>query len=212
MEVIEYGNPGAKAVLVQPVDEYDLGAIEGEIALIRNNSAADFMLAAVKVGDWNRDLSPWKAPAVFGKDDFGGGAGDTLCDILKYCSDPSKKYVIGGYSLAALFALWSSYRTDLFCAVAAASPSMWFPGFTDYMEKNRTMSRHVYLSLGDREERTRNPVTATVGDEIRKAYKILKSDGTDCVLVWNEGNHFKDAHIRIASAFTWTLSRLSSLD
>ena len=28
--------------------------------------------------DWNRELSPWEAPPVFGKVPFGGGAEDTL--------------------------------------------------------------------------------------------------------------------------------------
>ena len=28
--------------------------------------------------DWNRELSPWEAPPVFGKVPFGGGPEDTL--------------------------------------------------------------------------------------------------------------------------------------
>ena len=38
------------------------------------------------------------------------------------------KIILGGYSLAGLFALWASTQTDLFYGVAAASPSVWFPG------------------------------------------------------------------------------------
>ena len=113
---------------------------------------------------------------------------------------------IGGYSLAGLFALWAAYRTDVFCAVAAASPSLWFPDFYEFMEKNEIKTDKVYLSLGDREEKTRNPVMATVGERIRKAHVLLKERNVNCILEWNEGNHFKDADIRTAKAFAWVMN------
>lgn len=63
----------------------------------------------------------------------------------------------------------------------------------------------VYLSLGDKEEKARNPVMAMVGDRIREAYSLLLGRGVKCVLEWNEGNHFKDADVRIAKAFAWVV-------
>ncbi|MBQ6332673.1 MAG: hypothetical protein IJI34_07945, partial [Clostridia bacterium] len=42
--------------------------------------------------------------------------------------------------------------------------------------------RRVYLSLGDREERTRNPVLATVGTRITEAHGLLRAQGVDCVI------------------------------
>ena len=83
------------------------------------------------------DLSPWQAPAVFGKDAFGGGASDTLSAMLPLCEDKAKTYYIGGYSLAGLFALWAAYQTDTFKGVAAVSPSVWFPDFENYVFQNR---------------------------------------------------------------------------
>ena len=207
MDVFEYGNRDAKIVLIQPVDEHDLDMIESEIAAIREKTAKDFRLVACKINSWNRDLSPWKAPAVFGREDFGEGAAATLHKILSFCADQMKTYYIGGYSLAGLFALWAGYQTNCFCGVAAASPSLWFPGFTDFMEAREILSRHVYLSLGDREERTRNPVMATVGDRTRAAYAMLQARDMDCMLEWNEGNHFKDADLRTAKAFAWVMER-----
>ena len=68
MEVYEYGDPAASAVRVQPADEHDLSAITSEIDEIRRLSTREFRLLAVKIGNWNRDLSPWEAPAVFGKE------------------------------------------------------------------------------------------------------------------------------------------------
>ena len=207
MEVFEFGSSDACTVLVQPVDGHDLGFIQSEIALIRADTGAFFRLIAFKVDDWNRDLSPWETPAVFGREGFGGGAAATLDKILKACGDRSKAYYIGGYSLAGLFALWCAYQTDLFRGAAAASPSVWFPGFTDYMRQNRIGTGHVYLSLGDREERARNPVMATVGARIREAHAVLTAQGIDCTLEWNEGNHFKDADLRTAKAFAWVMKR-----
>ena len=131
-----YGNPSASIVLIQMVDDHDLEGIESEAAEIKKLTNTDFCLIAVRIQNWNRDLSPWLAPAVFGKEGFGNGAADTLDEVLKICTDQEKTYFIGGYSLAGLFALWAAYQTDVFKGVAAASPSMWFPGFADYMREN----------------------------------------------------------------------------
>lgn len=47
---------------------------------------------------------------------------------------------------------------------------------------------------------------ATVGDRMREAYALLKSRGLNCVLEWNEGNHFKDPDLRTARAFAWVMN------
>ena len=209
MTTLLYGNREARNVLIQPVDDHDLEFIESEIREIRRLSATDFCLIAVKAESWNSDLSPWPAPPVFGKEGFGGEAAKTLEEILKICTEDEKAYFIGGYSLAGLFALWAAYQTDRFEGVGAASPSVWFPGFTDYMQENRIRSGAVYLSLGDREEKTRNPVMSAVGECIRKAEEILKTQGVKTVLEWNPGNHFVDADVRTARAFAWILNMKS---
>lgn len=207
MEVHEYGNQDAQIVLLQPVGGHDEELTVHEAEAIREGCVDRFRLITFKVDDWNRDLSPWEAPAVFGREGFGNGAEDTLREILKYCADRTKTYCLGGYSLAGLFALWAAYQTDLFQGVAAASPSVWFPGFTDYMRGHEIRTRHVYLSLGDREEKTRNPVMAAVGDRIREAHAMLLERGIACTLEWNEGNHFMNADIRTAKAFLWVMGQ-----
>jgi len=204
MQICEYGDPESNRVLIQPVDDHDLSVIENEVAAIKARTD-DFRLIAVKVNDWNRDLSPWTAPPVFGNEPFGSGASDFLNAILPLCADKRKTYYLGGYSLAGLFALWAAHETDVFHGIAAASPSMWFPGFLDYMQTHPIRAERVCLSLGDREEKTRNPVMATVGTRIKEAYDLLKRRGTDCVLEWNPGNHFKDPDLRTARAFLWIL-------
>ena len=205
MERLEFGNRDADIVLIQPVDAHDLEVIEREAALIREFTKKDFLLAAFQVHDWNKDLSPWKAPAVFGREDFGEGAGDTLSEILNFCTDKTKNYYIGGYSLAGLFALWAVTRTDVFQGAACASPSLWFPGFEEYVRDHEILTENVYLSLGDREEKARNPVMATVGDRVRAMHALLSDRKVRCTLEWNEGNHFRDSELRSAKAFSWVL-------
>lgn len=212
MKIYEFGKPEADIVLIQPVDDHDLEGIENEAVAIAENCDKDFCLMAVRIDDWNKDLSPWDAPAVFGKVNFGNGAGETLGELLELCGDKSKMYFIGGYSLAGLFALWAAYQTDVFRGVAAASPSVWFQGFADYMKEHEIKTDTVYLSLGDKEEKTRNPVMATVADRIREVHDELKEHGVNCVLEWNEGNHFKDADIRTAKAFAWIISNQKQSD
>lgn len=200
MEFLTFGSP-SETVLIQPADVHDLAGIKSEIALIRDLTQQDFTLIAVKTDRWNDDLSPWQAPPVFGSDGFGGGAAETLAAILPLCADRGRTYYLGGYSLAGLFALWAAYQTDVFAGIAAASPSVWFPGFSAYMQAHPIRTGRVSLSLGDREERARNPVTASVGDCIRADYALLQKQGVPCVLEWNRGNHFTEPDRRTARAF-----------
>ncbi len=212
MKTYEFGDPDSRVVLIQPIDDHDLKGIENEFAAIASRRDMRSRLIAVRIDNWNNDLSPWEAPAVFGKDGFGGGASETLDGLLRLCGDKSRRYYLGGYSLAGLFALWAAYQTDAFAGVAAASPSLWFPGFAEYMGKNEIRADTVYLSLGDREEKTRSPVMATAGERIREARLLLKERGVRCVLEWNEGNHFRDADLRTAKAFAWVLDHDPAAD
>lgn len=210
MITYEYGNPEADTVLIQPTGEHEMASLENEVREIEKRTSKEFRFIATKVENWNDDLSPWKAPAVFKTEDFCGGASKTLENIIALCADKNRKYYIGGYSLAGLFALWAACQTDIFSGVAAASPSVWFPGFIDYMKTYKMKSQNVYLSLGDREEKTRNPVIAQIGNCIKEEYCCLLENGINCILEWNKGNHFKEADIRTAKAFAWILNNDSS--
>lgn len=205
MQLYEFGPEAAENVLIQPVGDHDLPLIENEIAEIRRRTEIPFRLTAVKVESWNRDLSPWPAPAVFGNEGFGDGAAALLREILPLCADEGRRYFIGGYSMAGLFALWSAFQTEVFSGAAAASPSMWFPGLEKYMRGSACGCGAVYLSLGNREEKTANPVMRTVGDRIREGYELLCGRGVRCTLEWNSGGHFKEPDLRTAKAFAWVL-------
>ena len=204
-----FGDINSNFVLIQPVDEHDLSFIDNEIKEIKRlTHNKDFLLIAFKVNNWNKDLSPYKAKAVFGKEDFGDGASNTLKEILSECNDLNKTYIIGGYSLAALFAIWASYNTNIFKGVAASSPSIWFPNFINYMKDNTIKTNNVYLSLGDKEEKTKNPIMSKVSICIKEAYELLKDSNINCFLEYNKGNHFIDADIRTAKAFAWIINQI----
>ncbi len=205
MTVHEYGDKTASTVLVQMVDDHDFSTLDAEISAIKATTTKPFSLLAVKVEDWNQDLSPWPAPAVFGSVPFGSGARTTLDYLLSLCDNSAKNYYLGGYSLAGLFALWSACQTDLFAGVAAASPSAWFPNFTAYLQSNPILTKKIYLSLGDKESKTRNQVMATVADRILECKNIITGQGIECFFEWNAGNHFQNPEKRTAKAFSWLL-------
>ena len=219
-----FGEPDADTLLIQMVDDHDLEVIEKEVAYIRELSGGQsFCLKAIKVHRWNHDLAPWPAPPVFGEEGFGDGAEKTLKFVMenilpemmeKTLTESSSessvspsRIFLGGYSLAGLFALWAGCQTDRFSGIAAASPSAWFPHFTEYLREHVIKADAVYLSLGDREERTKNPVMSQVGNAIREISTILTEQGKDCVLEWNKGNHFKNPDLRTAKAFAWLMMR-----
>ena len=207
MNVYHFGDSSAENIIIQAIDNQSLPSIDNEVRILHELTDFPFCLMAVTVDDWFIDLSPCKAPAVFGNNTVGDGASNTLSDILDLCSDKSRNYYLGGYSLSGLFALWSAYQTDVFKGVAAASPSMWFPGFTDYMENHDIGCNTVYLSIGDREGKTKNTVMATVDECIRKAHDLLIMQGVECILEYNRGNHFADVEGRCARAFAWVLEK-----
>ena len=207
------GDSKAEFLLIQPADEYELGLLENEISYIEKAAAKKFLFAAFKINDWNGELSPWAAPPVRGDEPFSGGADKTLKFISeelipelreKYLLSPGIKIVVGGYSLAALFSLWAVYKTDIFYGAAAASPSVWFEGWREFAEENRPHAEKIYLSLGNKEEKTRNRIMAAVGENIRALYCSL-SESVSCVLRINEGNHFAEPDTRTAKAFLWVI-------
>ena len=214
-----YHGDHPKAILIQPTGAHEQSALDAELDLIAQRCGNGFLFASFPVADWNRELSPWEAPPVFGREGFGHGAADTLAFIERellpavqrqFALPEALPVILGGYSLAGLFSLWSAYQADRFSAVAAASPSpsVWFPGWIEYAQREAIRAQHVYLSLGDREEKTKNRTMAQVGVCIHVQEQRLREQGIDCTLEWNEGNHFRDAEKRTAAAFAWCVERL----
>ena len=215
---ILYLNENAEYILIQPVDENDISVLDNEVKHIGENTDRNFSLVAFKIEDWNSELTPWEMPLLRGKGNFGDGAAETLefikndliPSLSEYINTENKeiKYILGGYSLAGLFSLWSVYQTDIFEGIAAVSPSVWYKKWIEYVEAEKPLSEKIYLSLGDTEETTKHQILSKIGENIRKQHEILESSGNvKTVLEWNEGNHFKNPDIRTAKGFLWVMNK-----
>ena len=104
----------------------------------------NFLLVAFQVEDWNRDFSPWEAPAAFGTEAFDGQGARTLKWLLEegvpYIDRTyhvkEQEHWLAGYSLAGLFALWAAYECDIFSGIACCSGSLWFKDWDIYMREH----------------------------------------------------------------------------
>lgn len=171
---------------------------------IRGMTGRNHALAMVPVTDWNRDLSPWPGPPVFGREGFAGQARETLdalLSLLPRLNPDSLPVCLGGYSLAGLFALWSQYVCPAFDAVMSASPSVWFPGWDAFADSRVPQGRRAYMSLGLQEPHTRNRTLSTVGDALRRQHARFQAAGIPARLDWNAGNHFTDPEGRCAKGY-----------
>jgi len=184
---------------------------------VRKRTESAFVLAEVPVADWGNELSPWPAEKVFRSgSDFGSGANDTVRAlteeivpaVLASLGISDSSCWLAGYSLAGLFAVYALYRTDRFAGAASASGSLWFPGFMEYAGTHRFVRKpeRMYLSLGDRESRTKNPVMRRVEECTRALEAVYRAQGIPCVFEHNPGNHFQDAEIRLAKGIVWLLN------
>ena len=179
------------------------------LAEARKLGGSDFSLLSVGGLDWNRDMSPWECAPVMAQDEgYAGGADSYLSLLLEEILPEGLKRLpespswigIAGYSLAGLFALYALYRTDIFARAASMSGSLWFPEFTDFV-KSHDMKRtpeKLYLSLGDKEAKTRNPYLKTVQENTEAAVQLYRDRGLDVTWELNPGNHFRDAELRSA--------------
>ena len=76
---------------------------------------------------------------------------------------------------------------------------------------NKSLATSVYLSLGDKEEKTKNPTMAQVGNCIRKQQELLTAQGINTILEWNPGNHFQHSDERTAKGFAWVINHIWKL-
>lgn len=177
-----------------------------------------FSLVSVSDLDWNRDMVPWDHPPVFQKGEpFTGGAdaylrlltGAILPEAEKALPGPPCWRGLAGYSLAGLFAVYAIYQTDMFSRIASMSGSLWFPGMLDYIRSHpcKRVPDCIYLSLGDRESKTRNPLMRTVRENTEAFLGYCQNRGIRSEFQLNPGNHFSNPAGRIAAGIAWLLNQ-----
>ena len=151
---------------------------------------------------------------VTDNDRFVGNAGEFTDfireSVIPYAESitgaPSNR-IIAGYSMAGLYALYAPYITDIFSKSVCASGSVWYEGFVDFAENNGFVRRPdcIYLSLGDMESRTKNPVLSQTQSCMDRLYHSYSQLGIPTIFEMNKGNHYKNAVLRLAKGIVWSL-------
>ena len=176
-------------------------------------------LTLVSVGglDWYRDMTPWPADRVFSDgEDYGGGAaaylkrltGDIMPKVEAELGFTPRKRGLAGYSLAGLFSLWAFYRTDLFDLCASMSGSLWFDGFSRFMEREplRRLPERLYLSLGTKEKDCRSPQVSRVEEVTLATARRFRELGAEVCWQPQPGGHTSQVDKRIAEGLSWLAS------
>ena len=212
VELFPSESPGAPLVAL-------FGFEEGAASVwqaARTAASVDFSLAAIGGVSWDDDMTPWPAPPVAkGMAPCGGRAdawieeltGTVLPALCERLPGKPSYLALAGYSLGGLFAVYAPYRTSMFARVASASGSMWYPGFLEYA-RTHAFARTpdcVYLSLGDKEANTRNPMMKPVEENTRKLAEWYQSQGVNNTFELNPGGHFREPEARMARGIAWML-------
>ena len=167
-------------------------------------------VVTVPVLRWNDALTPWPAQALYrGEEPFGGHAATTLNELVNEAIPAIEKTMglapslraVCGYSLGGLFALYALVQTEAFVACASISASMWYEGWTDYLDGLDVdlRGRFAYLSIGTKEKRAARPILKTVQDKMEGCARILGQKG--CVVRYQTGpgNHMQHMGERFAA-------------
>ncbi len=178
----------------------------------------NFALVSISGLDWNAALTPWECEGIFAEDEpFSGKAAGQLQLLVEEVLPQAEQElglascqvnrIIAGYSLAGLFAVWSTFNCECFDRVASASGSLWYPGFAEYATAREfaRMPEAAYFSLGNKEHKTPSRLLRNVAEGTRQVEELFRSRGVRTTLEKNPGNHFKDPDLRMAKAIRWVL-------
>lgn len=197
---------------------------------LRKAGAPDCAVVEIFALSWSRDMSPWEVPTLSAKALPEEGRADEWLALLlsrvipeaerriraAFAEEAAKAEAlpppawrgIGGYSLAGLFALYALYRTDAFSRAACASPSLWLPGFMDFVRSHAPcrLPEAVYFSIGSKEAKTRNPLMQTVEAAVKEAAERFRGQSVPTAFKLNPGGHFNDPIGRTAAGIEWILN------
>ena len=163
--------------------------------------------------NWNDDLTPWPAEGVFKKAKPFGGRATSFLDKLTNEIIPEAEKSLGvenaertimGVSLSGLFAVWAGFNTDIFTNVISISGSLWYDGFTEWMEKQAPSPqlKKICMLLGEKEKNAKDKRMATVEEKTLAVADILKSKSQAAIIFeLVEGTHFSLIMPRLERAF-----------
>lgn len=189
---------------------------EAVVKLLRGQEYFSFPLLCINNLEWQKDMCPWDSPALLNKEkDFIGGADEYLFLLEKeiipkaveILGEEPTYYVLAGYSLAGLFALYTGYRSSLFSRIASVSGSLWYPDFVSFAKEREMLSKteKLYLSLGTEEAKTNHAVLSTIESKTRELVEYYQSSGYCVYFEQNPGNHFCEVEQRIEKGIRWIM-------
>lgn len=189
----------------------------GTIRRLTGQDVPEHSLIVISGLNWEDDMTPWYCPPLFRNDSACHGKADEyiiwMRDVLMTEAERFLDGVpvwrgIAGYSLGGLFAVYSLYRTGLFCRAASMSGSLWYPGLLPFTRSHAMKRRPecIYLSVGDRENRSRNRYLRTVLDNTQALAADFQNRGIETMFELNKGNHSRDSEERTAKGIRWILT------
>lgn len=180
-----------------------------------------FIVLNVELSNWNDEMTPWPAPSLSKKTGAFGGHGDAYLEMLTgtikphidahYRTKPeSENTGLMGYSLGGLISLYTLYKYKLFGKIGSLSGSLWYDHWLGFMASHQVMfhDANVYISLGTKEEESKNQRMAAVGRCTLETADILRSQLSNedsLKFEWNDGGHFTEIPQRYCRALLWLM-------
>lgn len=175
-----------------------------------------FLLCNIIVNDWFSLLSPYPHEKVFhGGVDFKGEGNsflrtltqEIIPEIESHMKRKPEKRILLGYSMAGLFGIYASTKTNIFSSVGSISGSLWYPDFIDYLKTHPSKADTIYLSLGDKESETKNRFLSRGLACQFEALDIFNRQNKNVLFELNHGGHFIDEEYRIKKGLDWLLDQ-----
>lgn len=164
------------------------------------------------------DYTPWPAPALTDSVSAFGGLGEQYLDFLandlkpyiddvyRTLPDPVNTSILG-VSLGGLISLYALYKQVCFGCAVSVSGSLWYPSLIDFMQNHAPCSSvsRVLLLSGRREGACEPPPLQHSIQCVQRARLILEQQlfDRDIPLIWDEGNHRDNLHLRLKKALQW---------
>ncbi len=161
--------------------------------------------------DFFSDFSPWPEKALTPDGPVFSGGAPAYLRTLVTTTIPAFERAQGlaprargicGYSLAGLFALYALLESDLFCAAACVSASLWYEGWPAYLAdavarpgwRERCAAPatrpYAFFTLGNKERNAPNPRMRTVRTRTDETVRTLISSGAEAEFQRMPGTHF----------------------
>lgn len=135
-------------------------------------------------------MTPWPAQSVFKKEKPFGGQAKVFLKTLENDYFPNVEQMLGltnprrylvGVSLSGLFALWTATVSSCIEGIASISGSFWYDMLPVWMDSHpiKESVRKIYISLGDREKRSKEERMAVVEDFTVGIVETIRRQGID---------------------------------